>query len=94
MAFDRAKRQALIQQYADGPARLGAALAKSALRGVAKRIDYTEIGGALLAGVTKPAVIAHGRSDATAIASAIRGACSFAERALPDQLSRALAALA
>ncbi len=28
MALDRAKRQALIQQYADGPARLRAALAK------------------------------------------------------------------
>src|SRR5262245_64584444 len=28
MALDRAKRQALIQQYADGPARLRAALAR------------------------------------------------------------------
>ena len=28
MALDRAKRQALIQQYADGPARLRGALAR------------------------------------------------------------------
>jgi glycerol-3-phosphate acyltransferase PlsX len=75
-------------------ARLGSALVAPALRGLAKRIDYTEIGGALLAGVTRPVVIAHGRSDATAIASAIRAAASFAERALPDQLAAALGALA
>lgn len=75
-------------------ARLGSALVAPALRGLAKRIDYTEIGGALLAGVTKPAVIAHGRSDATAIASAIRAASQFAERSLPEQLAASLADLA
>ena len=74
-------------------ARLGSALVAPALRGVAKRIDYTEIGGALLAGVTRPAVIAHGRSDAHAIASAIRAAAQFADRALPDQLAAAISAL-
>jgi glycerol-3-phosphate acyltransferase PlsX len=74
-------------------ARLGSALVAPALRGLAKRIDYTEIGGALLAGVTKPAVIAHGRSDATAIASAIRAASQFAERSLPEQLAASLADL-
>jgi glycerol-3-phosphate acyltransferase PlsX len=74
--------------------RLGSALVAPALRGVAKRIDYTEVGGALLAGVTRPAVIAHGRSDANAIASAIRAAARFAERALPDQLAAAITTLA
>jgi glycerol-3-phosphate acyltransferase PlsX len=73
--------------------RLGSALVAPALRGVAKRIDYTEVGGALLAGVTRPAVIAHGRSDANAIASAIRAAARFAERALPDQLAAAITTL-
>jgi len=71
-------------------ARLGSALIAPALRGVAKRIDYTEIGGALLAGVRRPVVIAHGRSDAQAIASAIRAAARFAERALPDELAGAI----
>jgi len=74
--------------------RLGAALVAPALRGLAKRIDYSEIGGALLAGVSKPAVIAHGRSDATAIASAIRAAARFANDRLPAQLAHALHALA
>jgi glycerol-3-phosphate acyltransferase PlsX len=71
-------------------ARLGSALVAPALRGVARRIDYAEIGGALLAGVTRPAVIAHGRSDANAIANAIRAAARFAERKLPDALAAAL----
>lgn len=70
--------------------RLGAAITP-ALRGVAKRIDYTEIGGALLAGVTQPAVIAHGRSDATAMTSAIRTAARFVEQKVPDQLAASLA---
>jgi glycerol-3-phosphate acyltransferase PlsX len=71
-------------------ARLGSALVAPALRGLAKRVDYSEIGGALLAGVTRPAVIAHGRSDATAIASAIRAAARFAEDRLPEQLAGAV----
>ena len=74
-------------------ARLGAALVAPALRGVARRIDYTEVGGALLAGVLRPVVIAHGRSDAQAIASAIRAAARFAERGLPHQLATAIRAL-
>ena len=74
-------------------ARLGSALVAPALRGVAKRIDYTEVGGALLAGVTRPAVIAHGRSDANAIASAIRAAGQFAARQLPEQLAAAIGSL-
>jgi phosphate acyltransferase len=74
-------------------ARLGSALVAPALRGLARRIDYTEIGGALLVGVTRPAVIAHGRSDANAIASAIRAASRFAERGLAEQLATAITAL-
>jgi glycerol-3-phosphate acyltransferase PlsX len=71
-------------------ARLGSALVAPALRGVARRIDYTEVGGALLAGVRRPVVIAHGRSDAQAIASAIRAAARFAAHALPERLATAI----
>jgi glycerol-3-phosphate acyltransferase PlsX len=74
-------------------ARLGSALVAPALRGVARRIDYTEVGGALLAGVTRPAVIAHGRSDANAMSSAIRAAARFAAHRLPDQLAASIQAL-
>lgn len=85
----------LVRQELDKTprARLGATLVAPALRGLAKRIDYSEIGGALLAGVAKPAVIAHGRSDATAICSAIRAAATFATENLPAQLAASLTAL-
>jgi glycerol-3-phosphate acyltransferase PlsX len=73
--------------------RLGSALVAPALRSLAKRVDYSEIGGALLAGVSRPAVIAHGRSDVTAICSAIRAAADFASHSLPGQLADALQAL-
>ncbi len=69
-------------------ARLGAAIAP-ALQGLSKKIDYTEVGGALLAGVTQPVVIAHGRSDGNAMANAIRAAARFHELKLPDQLATA-----
>lgn len=69
-------------------ARLGAAISP-ALQGVARRIDYTEIGGALLAGVTQPVVIAHGRSDDTALSNAILAAARFTEQKLPDQIAAA-----
>ncbi len=71
--------------------RLGSSLVAPALDTVAKKIDYTEIGGALLAGVTRPVVIAHGRSNANAIASAIRAAAEFARHDLPSALAAALA---
>ena len=64
------------------------------MRGLVKRVDYSEIGGALLAGVTKPVVIAHGRSGAAAIASAIRAAAQFAAAKLPDALASSLGVLA
>ena len=70
-------------------ARLGAAIAP-ALQGVARHLDYTEVGGALLAGVTQPAVIAHGKSDGAAIANAILAAARFSEQKLPDQLAAAM----
>jgi glycerol-3-phosphate acyltransferase PlsX len=72
-------------------ARLGAAIVAPALRNVAHQIDYTEVGGALLAGVARPVVIAHGRSDATAIASAIRSAATFVARDLAGRIAAALA---
>lgn len=42
-----------------------------------KRLDYSEYGGALLLGVDGIVIIGHGRSDAKAVASAIRVASQF-----------------
>jgi glycerol-3-phosphate acyltransferase PlsX len=50
----------------------------AALSSLERKIDYSEVGGALLLGVAGVVVIGHGRSDANAVANAL----SLAGRAL------------
>jgi glycerol-3-phosphate acyltransferase PlsX len=52
----------------------GLLLLAPSLRGVARRLDYAEYGGALLMGVDGVVVVGHGRSNAKAIKNAIRQA--------------------
>lgn len=61
-----------------------APFAKQALGSLAKRLDYSEYGGALLLGVGGIVVIGHGRSDANAVANA----CVVAARALASGVNR------
>lgn len=51
--------------------------------------SYAAIGGALLAGVARPVLLAHGRSDATALANAIRTAARFVRDRIVDRLAEA-----
>jgi len=60
--------------------RMGALLVMPALREVARWMDYTEYGGAPLLGVNGVVIIGHGRSNAKAIASALRQAKRMAEQ--------------
>jgi glycerol-3-phosphate acyltransferase PlsX len=53
-------------------AKLGALLMKGAFRGLKRRTDPAEYGGALLLGVDGVCVISHGSSKAYAVANAIR----------------------
>jgi glycerol-3-phosphate acyltransferase PlsX len=53
-------------------------------------VRYEDTGGALLAGVDGVVTIAHGRSDATAIANALRCAARFAGAQLPARLAEAV----
>jgi glycerol-3-phosphate acyltransferase PlsX len=53
-------------------AKLGAALAMPALKGMAKKFDYTEYGGALLLGLKAPVVKCHGSSNAKAYYNGLR----------------------
>ncbi len=71
-------------------ARVGAALVAPALRRLARRIDYSETGGALLAGVGGVVVLAHGRSDRSAISNAVAAAARFAAAGVPAALAAAL----
>jgi len=71
-------------------AMLGALLMSGSFSRVKRAMSYQERGGAPLLGVNGVVVIAHGRSDAAAIASAIEVACREVEVGLIDRLSRGL----
>lgn len=70
----------------------GAVLMRGAFARMRRTLDAAEIGGALLMGVRGSVVIAHGRSDDRAIASAVRLAARTVEgdldTALQDRLSQ------
>lgn len=69
MALFQAMKEALTSTPV---AKIGAALAKPALKKMAKKFDYTEYGGALLLGLKAPVVKCHGSSEAKGIKSGIR----------------------
>lgn len=51
--------------------KLSASMVKKDMTDLRKRMDYTEVGGSVLLGISKPVVKAHGSSSANAIKSAI-----------------------
>lgn len=79
----------LIKQamYKSLPNKLAALVLKKDLYKLKNLMDSSEVGGALLLGVSKPVVKAHGSSDARAIKNAIRQAVSFAENGVIDTIS-------
>jgi glycerol-3-phosphate acyltransferase PlsX len=60
--------------------KLGAGLVLPKLKGLKKKMDYTEYGGAILLGVNGVSIIAHGSSNAYAIKNAIRVAGEFVQK--------------
>ncbi len=73
--------------------KIGGALLKPKLRPIRDRADYRSTGGALLLGVDGEVVIAHGRSDAEAIVSALRVARDAADREIHSVIGREIAAV-
>ncbi len=71
---------------------IGAALAKPALKQMARKFDYTEYGGALLLGLKAPVVKCHGSSDAKAVKSGIRVMKQALEGNVIDKLGSSIAA--
>jgi phosphate acyltransferase len=71
--------------------KIGGLLARSALEGMKKRIDWREVGGAPLVGVNGVGFIGHGRSDALAIENAIRRAREAARTHFTDEIAAAVA---
>ncbi len=75
----------------DVRAAAGVALLRPALERVRQRFDLSARGGALLAGVRAPVVVAHGRSDAAAVRAAIHLAHYACVHGLTDSLASRLA---
>ena len=70
--------------------KIGAFLAKKAFKSFAKKIDYTEYGGAPLLGLKGISFVCHGSSNVRAIESAVLMADTYIEK---DTHNRLLATL-
>ncbi|MDR3240453.1 MAG: phosphate acyltransferase PlsX [Clostridiales bacterium] len=70
--------------------KLGALLAKNALRRVKNSFDYAEVGGAPFLGLRALVVKAHGSSDAKAIQAAIRGCAACLEKDIARKIESSL----
>src|SRR6266851_224375 len=71
---------------------VGAMLSQGAFKGLKKKIDYTEYGGAPLLGVRGVCVIGHGRSNANAVKNAIRVAAGLARARMNEKIEQGLSA--
>ncbi len=67
-------------------AKLGAFLSKGAFRRFTRFVDYAEYGGAPLLGLNGIAVVAHGRSNVKAVASATRMAATCVRKGTYERL--------
>lgn len=64
-----------------------ALLVKDRLKQLKSKVDYKEVGGAPLLGISKPVIKAHGSSDARAFKSAVAQAYAYADSDVIDRLS-------
>jgi phosphate acyltransferase len=86
-ALKKSMNSSLLSQF-------GAKLSQGAFKGLKKKIDYTEYGGAPLLGVRGVCVIGHGRSNANAVKNAIRVAAGLARGRINERIEQELSATA
>jgi glycerol-3-phosphate acyltransferase PlsX len=70
---------------------LGALLARSALREVKSRLDYSEYGGAPLLGLDGVVIVGHGRSNAKAIKNMVRVGREAVEKGMLEAIKEGIA---
>ena len=75
--------------YSSSRAKIGALLMKPALKGLKKKLDYSEHGGAAFIGVKYPLVKCHGSSKAKSICAGILQCHAMAENKLCDNIAQA-----
>ncbi len=73
--------------------KLAAVICRSGIQAFKSKLDYREVGGTMLLGISKPVVKAHGSSDARAIRSAVRQAMEAVNGGMADELRTRLQAL-
>ena len=73
--------------------KLGAALVKPALKGVASRLDPSEYGAQPLLGINGHAFIGHGSADAKAVLNALKTAQRSVDAQLAEKIAAGLGAL-
>lgn len=71
--------------------KIGALFVMSGIKDLKKRMDYKEIGGGVLLGISKPVIKAHGSSDEKAFFSAIRQAVRFVSTGVISDITAAMA---
>ena len=69
---------------------LGYLLSRGALKGIKRKMDYSEYGGAPLLGVRGVCVISHGKSNANAMKNAIRVAAGLARARVNEKIEQEL----
>lgn len=70
--------------------KLAALLIMKEIKAFKKTMDYTEQGGAVLLGISKPVIKAHGSSNGKAFYNAIRQAKNCVDSKVTDEISRSL----
>jgi glycerol-3-phosphate acyltransferase PlsX len=71
-------------------AMLGGLLLRGALRGVGRKLDYAEYGGAPLLGVNGICIVCHGKSTPRAIFNAVRVAAELVEKKTNEHIRQEL----
>lgn len=67
--------------------KLGALLVKGEMGSFRKKMDYSEVGGSIFLGISKPVIKAHGSSNARAIKCAIAQAVTIASSNMIGEIS-------
>lgn len=73
--------------------KLAALLIMKELKAFKKKLDYTEVGGGVLMGISKPVIKAHGSSNAKAFFNAIRQAKKCVDEDVVGEITRSLEAV-
>lgn len=93
-AIARMLLRVMFEELTAGPInRVGTFLARTGLRRARARMDDSPYGGAMLLGLSGLVVVAHGRSDASAIRHAIRIAKEGIEHDIPGKIAAGVSAL-